>query len=183
MKMETDVGSLKTTFAALYEANFNSLFEYGCRLHKDQHLVQDCVQDTFIKLWNNKTTLSEILNIKGYLLVSLKNNILNKISATRKSVEPDGENSFELIYSAEEELIKKETSAETLSNLYNALNALTPRQKECLYLRYFEGLSYEEIATILNISTKATYKLSARALAYLKTALPESVFLILFTGY
>lgn len=183
MKMEKDVGNLKTTFAELYEANFDSLFEYGCRLHKDPHLVQDCIQDTFIKLWSGKTALSGITNIKGYLLISLKNNILNRISASRRSVNADEENSFELIYSAEDDLIQKETSAETLNNLYNALNSLTPRQKECLYLRYFEGLSYEEIAGILNISTKATYKLSARALDYLKATLPESIFLILFSGY
>ncbi len=170
------------SFSALYETHFQRLFEYGCRLHADQYLVQDCIQDTFIKLWHNRDRIPEINNIKSYLLIALKNNILNKIASARSNAEVKEDNLFELTYSIEEEIVKRETSAKTLTELYAALNALTSRQKECLYLRYFEGLSYDEIAALLNISTKATYKLTARALEYLKNNLSEPLLLFYFLG-
>jgi RNA polymerase sigma factor (sigma-70 family) len=55
--------------------------------------------------------------------------------------------------------------------LQQALNTLTPRQREAIFLRFYEELSYEEIAGVLDISTKATYKIVARALLQLKRSL------------
>jgi RNA polymerase sigma factor (sigma-70 family) len=54
------------------------------------------------------------------------------------------------------------------------MNSLSARQKEVIYLRYFEELSYDEIASIMHISVKATYKLSARALDSLRQILNVS---------
>jgi len=58
--------------------------------------------------------------------------------------------------------------------LIDALNQLTPRQKEVIYLRYFEELDYEEIATIMDITIKATYKLRARGLDILRQIMNSS---------
>ncbi|MBN8789590.1 MAG: RNA polymerase sigma factor [Terrimonas sp.] len=171
---------LKTTFENLYNSYFDKLFEYGCRLHNDQHLIQDCIQDVFIKLWNKRHQLSNIKNIKSYLFIALKNTILNKAASSTHKLLQGGDTPFELSYIIEEQASKGEISAETLSGLYIALNNLTDRQKECIYLRYFEGLGYEEISDLLNISTKATYKLAARALECLKANIPESLFVLFF---
>ena len=54
--------------------------------------------------------------------------------------------------------------------LRNAMRRLTPRQKEAVFFRFYENMSYEEIADILNISVKATYKLVARAILMLRDA-------------
>lgn len=183
---ENDSGSLtetdesKLSFSVLYKTYFQKLFEYGCRLNKDEHLVQDCIQDTFIKLWKNRNNISKINNIKSYLLIALKNNIISKSLTFSGNIDASENYSFELSYSIEEDIINHEISAEKLNELYTALNALTARQKECLYLRYFEGLSYDDIADLLKISTKATYKLNARALEYLKINLSPSLFMLLF---
>jgi RNA polymerase sigma factor (sigma-70 family) len=54
------------------------------------------------------------------------------------------------------------------------MDQLTPRQREVIYLRFFEELSYEEIAGMLDISVKGAYKLSYRALDALKELLKIS---------
>ena len=52
--------------------------------------------------------------------------------------------------------------------MLQALNQLSPRQKEVLYLRYFEELEYNEIAGMMDISVKGVYKLNSRALETLR---------------
>ncbi|WP_223577969.1 RNA polymerase sigma factor [Sphingobacterium sp. GVS05A] len=55
--------------------------------------------------------------------------------------------------------------------LIQALEQLTGKQKEVIFLRYFEELSYEEISVLTNISVKSLYKLNNRAMATLITFL------------
>ena len=74
-------------------------------------------------------------------------------------------------FSAEINIIERETELVVQQSLQNAINELTPRQREAIFLRFYEGLSYEEVAEVLNISVKATYKIMARSLASLKDRL------------
>lgn len=38
------------------------------------------------------------------------------------------------------------------------ISKLTARQKEAIFLRFYEQLSYEEIAEVMGITVKASYK-------------------------
>jgi RNA polymerase sigma factor (sigma-70 family) len=78
---------------------------------------------------------------------------------------------FEVIFSVESDYIKKETSSVQNQKLTDALNLLTPRQKEVIYLRYFQELEYAEIAGIMEITVKGVYKLTARGLETLRQIL------------
>jgi RNA polymerase sigma factor (sigma-70 family) len=80
-------------------------------------------------------------------------------------------------------MINADSLFEQQTNLKAALNNLTERQKEAIYFKYYENLEYEQIARILNISTKATYKLVARAIAELRLVYQQNVssFLLLLT--
>jgi RNA polymerase sigma factor (sigma-70 family) len=87
-----------------------------------------------------------------------------------------------MVFSVESEFIKKENQSVQTQKLIEALNQLTARQKEVIYLRYFEEMEYEEIAGIMNITVKATYKLTARGLDALRQILdvsPSSLILFL----
>ncbi len=59
--------------------------------------------------------------------------------------------------------------------LQAALDKLTARQREAIFLRFYEGLSYEEVAAVLKITVKATYKIMARSLTALKETLTLSL--------
>lgn len=67
-------------------------------------------------------------------------------------------------------IIQSELNAELQAKLEECLKALTPRQREAIFLRYYQNLSYEEVAAILNISVKASYKIIARSLAAMRTS-------------
>lgn len=160
----------KKSFETIYHQYFNTLYEYGARINDDTELVKDCIHDLFVKLWANKINLSIVINIKAYLLVSLRGALYNKVQKNSKHrlLEIKDGQHFELSFSVENELITREQLSASKKELLNAINQLTTKQKEFVYLKYFEDLSYDEIAAILNITTKATYKLSARALEGLR---------------
>ena len=160
----------RDSFAKIYHRYFNNLFEYGARIIEDRELVKDCIHDLFIKLWSNKLNLGKVANVRSYLLVSLRGTIYNRIQKNIKhrSQEIEEDQNFELAFSVENELIRREELNANAQELLKSINQLTTRQKEFIYLRYFEDMNYDEISIILNISTKATYKLSARSLESLR---------------
>lgn len=163
----------KESFQSIYFSHYNSLYEYGIRIENDKESVKDSIHDLFIKIWNNRSSLGNIGNIRSYLLVSLRGILYNKRESTSrvKLVEIDEELPFEMVFSVESAFISKEMRTEQTQKLIDALNQLTPRQKEVIYLRYFEELDYEEIASIMTINVKATYKLVGRALDRLRNVL------------
>lgn len=57
--------------------------------------------------------------------------------------------------------------------------SLTARQREAVFLKFHENLSYEEIAEVMDISVKATYKLMAIALSELRDNLSQDHFMLL----
>lgn len=171
----------RDAFAAIYRQHFRHLYEYGLRIAADKDLVKDSIQDLFIKLWSNRQNLGQVKNVRSYLLVSLRGGIYNKLEKDKRtsSVEIDDRHLFELTFTVEASFIEKENISEQSRKLLNALNSLTPKQKEIIYLKYFEELEYDEIASIMSISVKATYKLSARAIEALREVMNLSGFSLL----
>ena len=90
---------------------------------------------------------------------------------------------FEFELSIDQVMIDADRLYEQKINLAAALDKLTQRQKEVVYFKYYENLSYEEISCILDISTKATYKLVARAIGELRNVYQQkiSTFLLLLS--
>jgi RNA polymerase sigma factor (sigma-70 family) len=172
------------SFAQMYDLHFKRLYAYGLRIADDRDLVKDSIHDLFVKLWVNRNNLGEVDHVKAYLLVSLRSILFNKIEKNaRIPVSGIRENDhFELTFSVESAYIKQEGEAAHSRLLLEALNQISPRQKEVIYLRYFEELEYEQVAAILNISTKATYKLAARALDALRQIihLPGVLFILVY---
>lgn len=173
----------KDSFQAIYFFSFKSLYEYGMRIVQDPELVKDSIHDLFVKLWERKSNLGDVSAIRSYLLVSLRTTLYNKLEKNNRTTVTamDGGRPFAMEFSAEADWIKRETASVQNQKLLAALNQLTPRQKEVIYLRYFEELEYEEIAAVMNITVKATYKLTARGIEALRQVLriPEALLLLL----
>ncbi len=160
-------------FTSIYEDHTPSLYSYGMRILGDEEVVQDILHNLFLKLWNNRSTLRATDNIRYFLLRSFKNLVYTYHTTGHKY---EGYNSvpsesFSFHITPESVFIEKEDLAGKTRMLTEAINQLSDRQKEFIYLRYFEELEYEQIAELMSITTKAAYKLSARALSALKAIL------------
>lgn len=169
-------------FAHLYDRYFERLYEYGMRLHPNDDVVKDVIQELFIKLWTNKDNLSTSVDARPYLLVALRGTLYNRLRPRRNAIMVafnQQEHDFLAHFSTEHAYIKKEQLQAQQQQLLQALNELNARQKEILYLRYFEELDYEQIAVIMDISVKGAYKLVARALKNMRELLGLSTAILL----
>ncbi|MCM5528081.1 RNA polymerase sigma factor [Parasegetibacter sp. NRK P23] len=164
-----DDGALKT----LYDAYFETLFSFGRKFTGNTSLAEDGIQDLFLKLMNNRAALAVPDHVSAYLIRAYRNILIDKqrkIQSTRTD-QLDG-SEFPGAFSLETALEEKEELMLLREKLKKALEDLTPRQREIIYLRYHYNFSYEETAEILGLTEKATYKLMARAIQGLKDAFP-----------
>jgi RNA polymerase sigma factor (sigma-70 family) len=159
-------------YAEVYQQMFQSLFRYGMQICGNRDLVKDCIQELFSELWKNQKTLTKIKSIKPYLLKCHKRKIKRELGKGKRLFV---EGSFEFEISQELKLIQDDQHLRKQQVLNKALKSLTDRQREAIYLRFYGNLPYEEVAQVLNIKTKATYKLVSRALSSLKTVMTAPI--------
>ncbi|MCW3464608.1 RNA polymerase sigma factor [Chitinophaga nivalis] len=157
----------KRALSACYNTYADYLYNYGCKFTADTTLVEDTIQDLFLKLWKNRENLGQPASVKNYLLKSLRGLLIRKITTAQRHAPDELEESnysFMLELSPEHIRMANEQAAQRSLQLKSALENLTPRQKEAVFLRFYEDMSYEDISEILSITIKATYKIMARAL-------------------
>jgi len=170
------------TFEWIYNTYSPALYEYGMRMLQHEDSVKDAIHDLFVKLWQNRNSYSATNNIRYYLLAALRNTIftLKGLEKRFPQVELNDAIGFNLVFTAETEYIRNEELSSQTANLLAATNKLSARQKEIIYLRFFEEMNYDQIAEVMNISVKAAYKLSARALDALRIVMNIPVSTIAF---
>jgi len=154
-------------YSRIYIGYFKKLFNYGRKFTTDGSLIEDCIQEMFLDIWNKKEKMLEVDSYNSYFFSSFRFILFRKMKNEGRTVQSN-EFEDEPEFSSEYLLIKREADREMQQALQSALSELTPRQREAIFLRFYEGLSYEDVATILNISVKATYKIMARSLLTLK---------------
>ena len=174
------------SFSLIYQKHINGLFLYGSKLCADRELVRDCIQEIFVGLFLKRKKMSrEIVNLKSYLFVSLRNAILKKAEKTRKleSIGESGDENggpFLTEYNFLDKYIELEISNEIKEKLQLSINNLPSRQKEIIYLKFEEEMDYPEIARILKISVESARKLIYRALLTLRKTIDPSIAQTLF---
>lgn len=163
--MEGDIDA----YSVVYKEYYRKLYNYGHKFSSDTALIEDAIQEVFFDLWNRKEKLKNIESFNSYIYSSFRYTLMKKLKDMKKlsfREEPGEDGEFE--FSAESVMIEKEKNAEDEKSLELAYKKLTPRQYEAIFLRYYEQLSYEEVARVLKISVKATYKIMARSISSLK---------------
>ncbi len=164
-------------FSTLYDYYADILYRYGCTITGDKQLVEDSIQDIFIYLWNNREKTSDIVNVNYYLLKVIRHDLINKLkkeSAKANTLANNkGEFTDKCILSYQEELINYQDAEKMEIRIRQLVNLLNGRQREVLYLRFFQEMTYEQIASILEIDLKYTYNIFSKAILRLKKHLSE----------
>jgi len=142
-------------FHELYQLYADILFSFGMIYRKEPELVKDCIHDLFFDLYKYRRNLADNDHIRNYLFKSLKRKIqsgkggkLNLIYTNNVLEETELKN-----YTSDAE--EFEFQEENLVKIRAAMKKLTDRQQEILNLRFQLGLSYPEIAIILDISVES----------------------------
>lgn len=165
----------------IYTNHFSTLFNYGRQFCPNTELVKDCIQEVFVTIWQSKEQLSNTDSIKYYLFRALKRSIAQAMKKAHKrhqlyaQVRP-----FESLPSIEERMILSQAADEQKSKIRQAVNALSDKQREAIFLLFYENLSYPQIADLLSIEVKTARNLVGKALQSLRKQL-KFVFFFGFT--
>ncbi|SDM37632.1 RNA polymerase sigma factor [Pedobacter antarcticus] len=153
-------------FREVYDFYYQSIYKYALHLLKSELLAEEIIQETFLKIWINRLRLPEILNLESYLVTIARNRSLDILrqSALRYRKDQTLKNTFEFSTNeTEEQIILKDTRL----ILSEAIAQLPPQQKQVYELCKQQGLKYDEVAKIMNLSplTVQSYmKIALRAI-------------------
>lgn len=169
-------------YRELYDRFFDLLFRYGRKITPDRALVKDTIQDLFVELWKNRETLGTPASPRHYLLKALRGKLARSIRQGHRVLylqDLTGEYYREIVDSYETELVRLQLSEEQKQSLVEAIQQLTNRQREVIFLRFYQNLSYEEIAGIMGIGTDSLYNLVSKAIDRLRGSLKGEVLCLL----
>jgi RNA polymerase sigma-70 factor (ECF subfamily) len=164
-------GGDRNAFLALYKSHYQALFSYGITLTANRELTKDCLQELFLEIWHKQASPNkEIINVRAYLFTWLRRKIFRELSLLSAKIFTDEMiESFatkELCY--EELLIAFQQSEEEKEQLTHALKKLTKKQLEIIRMKFFENLSYAEIAAKTSLAPRTVYNLIYEAIRHLR---------------
>ena len=137
----------KEAFSVFYRHNYRKLYSYGISLGMDSELIDDIIQELFVKLYTRPQLIKDFSTIQAFLYAAMRNAFVNHEKQRKKTQIED-----------EEELKALK------EKIHRIINSLTPRQKEIIYLRFLHQKEYEEIAQIMDMSEQAARNLTYRAM-------------------
>ncbi len=140
-------------FKKIYYHFYKKLYQFSLALVKSREAAEEIAEDVFIKIWQQKSNLSTINNLRVYLYTATKNKALNYLSKKAKEnlTEPFDYINIDLYKSTTtpEELM---ITTEMYRRIQEQVEALPPRCKMIFKLIREDGLKYKEVSEILHIS-------------------------------
>jgi RNA polymerase sigma-70 factor (sigma-E family) len=155
--------------AALYRAHALSLLRAALLLVGDRATAEDVVQDAFCGLYRGWRRLRDPDKALAYLRAAVTNGCRSVLRSRSRAQGRSRVAHDPPVWSAETAVIAGEDRREALA----AVARLPHRQREVLVLRYYLGLSNQDIAAALRVSRGTVSSSLSRALAALAHDLRE----------
>lgn len=157
------------SFSDLYQAYFGVLFAYATKLGFNEDTSKDAIQDVFYKIYISQKQLSHIKDAEFYLIQCLKNRLFDIHNSEAKIDYIDYDKIIiESGESVVESIIEKENQSLLKDKIKQSIATLPPRQRKIIYFHYQLNLSFDEIATLLEMTPEAVKKSAYRAILKLK---------------
>jgi RNA polymerase sigma-70 factor (ECF subfamily) len=165
-------GGSKEAFTQLYLLYSGQIYGFALRLTKSMADAEDILQETFIRLWDNRSKISPDTTLKSYLFKITYHLVIDHFRKRINSV--DFQYFIESDYyqlASDSEVEQQLTLEEYHKQIATSMARLTPRQQEIFHLSREKELSAKEIGERLGISEKTVNNQLSLILATLKTDL------------
>lgn len=171
----------KRAFEKIYQSYFSALVFYGFKVCPDKLLVENAIQDLFVELWRRREFISEVANLKFYLIKSLRNQLIRNQRHNPFDRSEDIDDFLDYLGSLSEEqsIVNRETVLARQQKIQAALEKLSPRQKEVIHLRFYQNLALDEIAELLQLPKQVIKNLLSKSYAVLRIYLKSITSLVL----
>jgi len=133
----------------LFDTYYRKLCLYAVSIVDSFPAAEDIVQETFIKLWNNKSRLSNTGSIKAYIYAAVRNNSIQYIKDNCRyqyEILDDYVDSIENIEFTEDDIEEKRRQ------IFIEISKLPDRCREVFELVVLSNMTYKEAAEELGIA-------------------------------
>lgn len=138
---------------SLYDQYANDLLLYGLKMGFHKDVLEDAIHDIFYRMCRSPHRLKKIEKLKLYLFSALKNQLVNiQKASSKKSTTEIQEFNFSVKIDSLYILIEEEERIRIKKKIDTLLEVLSVKQREVIYLRFFQEMSYEEIGIMLNMT-------------------------------
>jgi RNA polymerase sigma factor (sigma-70 family) len=143
----------------LIKKYFNLMQHYAFKFVKDEAFIKDCVQEVFVAIWTHRETIVIPQYVHAYLLSSVRRKVLREKVRQRLDqkvdTQPTDLETDLFVFSQEWLWIEQESLSEITRKVSGFLNELPKRQREVLYLKFYQNLERAEIADIMGINEQS----------------------------
>lgn len=158
-------------FERLMVTQYRVLYHYGLKFTADQEFVKDTIQDLFLHVWERRESLNADIPPKPYLMASLRR-MMNR-SPLKSPLVPESLPAMypplpRIEFSVEKNFIQRESARVLSQRLKTLLDELPLRQKEVIYLKFYQNLDRAQIALVMDIAPQTVSNLLQMALKKLR---------------
>lgn len=173
----------RSAFEQMLRIHYRAMFEYGKKIMHDPDQLKDCIHDLFTSLWERRGYLGETDAIKPYLLKSLRNRIFKEKQRTDIfiTLESWQEEYLGIEEDIEMKTISNDAFQENVERVSHVIHSLTRRQQEIIHLKFFENLTNDQIAVVMEISRPAVSNLLHQTLKLFREKWLTLLYAILLT--
>lgn len=154
----------KAVLLDLERSEGQALFGFAVRLGLSDAEAQDAVQESFLRLWAQWIAGAPIQNPRNWTFRTIYRVAMDEHRLRRRAV-----GLLDRIGRAASRAPVHEPREQV--DVWSAVDQLTDRQRQVVYLRYQADLAFEEIGTVLGISTSAARSHATFAHAALRKTL------------
>ncbi|MFQ5942288.1 MAG: RNA polymerase sigma factor [Anaerolineales bacterium] len=140
----------KPQFDVLVDAHAREIYSYLWRMLQDEQDAEDCLQDAFLKAYLAYDRLDGTANYRAWLYRIAGNTARTCLRGRLRTGVLLTENIADPGLPVEQQAQNRHR----LGAVRNAIEALPYKQRESLILRKYQGLTYEEVGSILDTSAE-----------------------------
>lgn len=157
-------------FATFVSIHWKNIYGHGLAWLKSIQEAEELAQDVFVKLWKNRSQLSDMKDVNDYLFIIARNSMISMVrSKLRKPGFVDSQE-VEDHYWRPDRLTENK---EYYKILLEGISLLPPKRQQIFRMSRLEGLSNPEIAEQLGMNKDTVKQYIALAIAFLKTHMKE----------
>lgn len=160
-------------YQTIFDMYYARLFSYVNTYTKNDSDAKDIVQETFIKLWNNKENINADSSILAFLHKIAYNIFIDNYRKGKRHQNLLASLSYEAVNNATENE-DNDITIKKIEIVKKSISELPPRCQQVFKLSKYEGLKYAEIAETLNISIKTVEAQMGKAFSYIRKQVADN---------
>ena len=160
----------REAFAELFDETYDSLHRYAAFIIRDDDVASDILQDVYLKLWNVRDTIDPGRSLRAFMYQMVRNHALNHRRQVKRHVSEELNAEHPSV--SFDALNEEQLDADTLGDrIHRWIDDMPTRRREAFMLSRYEGLTHDEIATMMDLAPKTVNNHIVLALQHIRQKL------------